>query len=100
MTTSPKPCICRYTQFYATGKGYYALFTKENLFNLIKLDGRDAVGTAVANIPDEEVRNALMMLVIHHQKTIAWEKSLWHQKQDCSMALEPVYMDSESPGYP
>lgn len=57
------------------------MFTKENLFDLIKLDGRDAVGAAVANIPDEEVRNALMMLVIHHQKT---------------MALETVYMDTDS----
>ena len=72
------------------------MFTKENLFDLIKLDGRDAVGAAVANIPDEEVRNALMMLVIHHQKTIALEKSLWPQKHDYSMALETVYMDTDS----
>ena len=37
-----------------------------------------------------------MMLVIHHQKTIALEKSLWPQKHDYSMALETVYMDTDS----
>lgn len=46
------------------------MFIKDNLFDLVKNEGRDAAAAAVSKIPDEELRNALMLLVMLYQNTV------------------------------
>ncbi len=72
------------------------MFTKENLSNLIKNEGRDAVAAAVASIPDEEVRNALTLLVIYHQQAMAQEKELWRREHTSRIALETELKEAQA----
>lgn len=64
------------------------MFTKEDLLQLVNTKGRDAVAAAVEKIPEEEVRHALMLLVVHHQKSMEIEKQLREEKHEQYQALE------------
>ena len=45
------------------------MVTREDLMELLKNKGQEAVGTAVANLPAEDVRPALMLMVMMYQKS-------------------------------
>ena len=45
------------------------MVTREDLMELLKNKGQEAVGTAVAKLPAEDVRSALMLMVMMYQKS-------------------------------
>ena len=45
------------------------MVTREDLMELLKNKGQEAVGTAVAKLPAEDVRSALMLMVMMDQKS-------------------------------
>ena len=45
------------------------MVTREDLMELLKNKGPEAVGTAVAKLPAEDVRSALMLMVMMYQKS-------------------------------
>lgn len=45
------------------------MVTREDLMELLKNKGQEAVGTAVAKLPAEDVRSALMLLVMVYQRS-------------------------------
>ena len=45
------------------------MVTREDLMELLKNKGQEAVGTAVAKLPAEDVRSALMLMVMMSQKS-------------------------------
>lgn len=45
------------------------MVTREDLMELLKNKGQAAVGTAVAKLPAEDVRSALMLMVMMYQKS-------------------------------
>lgn len=44
------------------------MVTRDDLEQLVKNRGQEAVGAAVVKIPDEDVRPALMLMVMIYQK--------------------------------
>ena len=45
------------------------MVTREDLIELLKNKGQEAVGAAVAKLPAEDVRSALMLMVMMYQKS-------------------------------
>ena len=45
------------------------MVTREDLMELLKNKGQEAVGTAVAKLPAEDVRSGLMLMVMMYQKS-------------------------------
>lgn len=45
------------------------MVTREDLMELLKNKGQEAVGAAVAKLPAEDVRSALMLMVMMYQKS-------------------------------
>lgn len=45
------------------------MVTREDLMELLKNKGQEAVGAAVAKLPAEDVRSALMLMVMLYQKS-------------------------------
>lgn len=45
------------------------MVTREDLMELLKNKGQEAVGVAVAKLPAEDVRSALMLMVMMYQKS-------------------------------
>ena len=45
------------------------MVTREDLMELLKNKGQEAVGTAVAKLPAEDVRSVLMLMVMMYQKS-------------------------------
>lgn len=45
------------------------MVTRDDLEQLVKNRGQEAVGAAVVKIPDEDVRPALMLMVMTYQKS-------------------------------
>ena len=45
------------------------MVTREDLMELLKNKGQAAVGVAVAKLPAEDVRSALMLMVMMYQKS-------------------------------
>ena len=45
------------------------MVTREDLMELLKNKGQEAVGAAVAKLPAEDVRSALMLLVMVYQRS-------------------------------
>lgn len=45
------------------------MVTREDLMELLKNKGQEAVGAAVAKLPAEDVRPALMLMVMMYQKS-------------------------------
>ena len=45
------------------------MVTREDLMELLKNKGQEAVGAAVAKLPAEDVRPALMLVVMMYQKS-------------------------------
>ena len=45
------------------------MVTREDLMEQLKNKGQEAVGTAVAKLPAEDVRSALMLMVMMYQKS-------------------------------
>lgn len=45
------------------------MVTREDLMELLKNKGQEAVGTAVAKLPAEDVRSALMLMVMVYQRS-------------------------------
>ena len=45
------------------------MVTREDMMELLKNKGQEAVGTAVAKLPAEDVRSALMLMVMMYQKS-------------------------------
>lgn len=45
------------------------MVTRDDLEQLVKNKGQEAVGAAVVKIPDEDVRPALMLMVMIYQKS-------------------------------
>lgn len=71
------------------------MFTKDNLLDLVKNEGSDAVATAVSKVPDEELRNALMLLVMLYQNTVKLEKEVWKQEHTRCTALETELQEAQ-----
>ena len=46
------------------------MVTRDDLEHLVKNRGQEAVGAAVVKIPDEDVRPALMLMVMIYQKSV------------------------------
>lgn len=45
------------------------MVTREDLMELLKNKGQEAVGAAVAKLPAEDVRSALMLMVMVYQRS-------------------------------
>ena len=45
------------------------MVTREDLMELLKNKGQEAVGAAVAKLPAEDVRSTLMLMVMMYQKS-------------------------------
>lgn len=64
------------------------MFTKDMLSKLVCCKERDDVFSAVAEIPDEDVRTALVSVVMLYKSSVAMEKELWNREHDRCQSLE------------
>lgn len=64
------------------------MVTRDDLEQLVKNRGQEAVGTAVVKIPDEDVRPALMLMVMIYQKSDEINRELFRRDQKRIAELE------------
>jgi hypothetical protein len=64
------------------------MVTRDDLVQLVKNHGQEAVGAAVVKIPEEDVRPALMLMVMMYQKTDEINRDLFRQDQERIAELE------------
>lgn len=64
------------------------MVTRDDLEQLVKNKGQEAVGAAVVKIPDEDVRPALMLMVMIYQKSDEINRELFHRDQKRIAELE------------
>lgn len=64
------------------------MVTRDDLVQLVKNKGQEAVGAAVVKIPDEDVRLALMLMVMIYQKSDEINRELFHRDQKRIAELE------------
>lgn len=55
------------------------MVTRDDLVQLVKNQGQEAVGAAVVKIPDEDVRPALMLMVMIYQKSDEINRELFRR---------------------
>lgn len=64
------------------------MFTKDMLNKLVCCKDRDDAFSAVAEIPDEDVRTALVSVVMLYRSSVAMEKELWNREHDRCKSLK------------
>lgn len=64
------------------------MVTRDDLEQLVKNRGQDAVGAAVVKIPDEDVRPALMLMVMIYQKSDEINREIFRRDQKRIAELE------------
>ena len=64
------------------------MVTRDDLEQLVKNRGQEAVGAAVVKIPDEDVRPALMLMVMIYQKSDEINRELFRRDQKRIAELE------------
>ena len=64
------------------------MVTRDDLVQLVMNKGQEAVGAAVVKIPDEDVRPALMLMVMIYQKSDEINRELFHRDQKRIAELE------------
>lgn len=64
------------------------MVTRDDLEQLVKNRGQEAVGTAVVKIPDEDVRPALMLMVMIYQKSDEINREIFRRDQKRIAELE------------
>jgi len=64
------------------------MVTRDDLVQLVKNQGQEAVGAAVVKIPDEDVRPALMLMVMIYQKSDEINRELFRRDQKRIAELE------------
>ena len=64
------------------------MVTREDLMELLKNKGQEAVGTAVAKLPAEDVRSALMLMVMMYQKSDEINNQLSNRDKERIAELE------------
>lgn len=64
------------------------MVTREDLMELLKNKGQEAVGAAVAKLPAEDVRSALMLMVMMYQKSDEINNQLSSRDKDRIAELE------------
>ena len=64
------------------------MVTRDDLVQLVKNHGQEAVGAAVVQIPDEDVRPALMLMVMIYQKSDEINRELFRRDQKRIAELE------------
>ena len=57
------------------------MVTRDDLEQLVKNRGQEAVGAAVVKIPDEDVRPALMLMVMIYQKSDEINREIFRRDQ-------------------
>ena len=57
------------------------MVTRDDLEQLVKNKGQEAVGAAVVKIPDEDVRPALMLMVMIYQKSDEINREIFRRDQ-------------------
>lgn len=62
--------------------------TRDDLEQLVKNRGQEAVGAAVVKIPDEDVRPALMLMVMIYQKSDEINREIFRRDQKRIAELE------------
>lgn len=64
------------------------MVTRDDLEQLVKNRGQEAVGAAVVKIPDEDVRPALMLMVMIYQKSDEINREIFRRDQKRIAELE------------
>lgn len=64
------------------------MFTKDMLSKLVCCKERNDVFSAVAEIPDEDIRTALVSVVMLYKNSVSMEKELWSREHDRCLSLE------------
>ena len=64
------------------------MVTRDDLEQLVKNRGQEAVGVAVVKIPDEDVRPALMLMVMIYQKSDEINREIFRRDQKRIAELE------------
>ena len=64
------------------------MVTRDDLEQLVKNRGQEAVGAAVVKIPDEDVRPALMLMVVIYQKSDEINREIFRRDQKRIAELE------------
>lgn len=64
------------------------MVTKDMLSKLVCCKERDDVFSAVAEIPDEDLRTALISVVMLYKNSVAMEKELWNREHERCQSLE------------
>ena len=64
------------------------MVTREDLMELLKNKGQEAVGAAVAKLPAEDVRSALMLMVMMYQKSDEINNQLSNRDKERIAELE------------
>lgn len=64
------------------------MVTKDMLSKLVCCKERDDVFSAVAEIPDEDLRTALIAVVMLYKNSVAMEKELWNREHERCQSLE------------
>ena len=64
------------------------MVTKDMLNKLVCCKDRDDVFSAVGEIPDEDLRTALISVVMLYKNSVAREKELWNREHERCQALE------------
>ena len=73
------------------------MVTRDDLEQLVKNRGQEAVGAAVVKIPDEDVRPALMLMVMIYQKSDEINREIFRrdQKRNAFSIFFPVKARAE-----
>ena len=69
------------------------MVTRDDLEQLVKNRGQEAVGAAVVKIPDEDVRPALMLMVMIYQKSDEINREIFLPIQQCASDLDEISHD-------
>lgn len=64
------------------------MVNREDLMKLLKNKGQEAVGAAVAKLPGEDVRSALMLMVMMYQKSDEINNQLSNRDKERIAELE------------